>query len=474
VDLFDRLDPGPASRPHAPLAERMRPRTLEEVAGQDDLVGPGATFRTALLRDQPPSMILWGPPGSGKTTLARLISDLTRARFVSFSAVLSSIKDIKEIMASADRESASGGRRTLLFIDEIHRFNRAQQDAFLPHVEQGTIVLVGATTENPSFSVNAALLSRCSVFVLNPLGEEDLLQVLRRALSDPRGLASPHLDVEEDDLRLIAARSAGDARRALNALETLALIVADGSERRGAETPSSGAALTATRRDVERALQRAALLYDKTGEEHFNLISALIKSMRNGDADAALYWLVRMIESGEDPLYLARRLIRFASEDVGNADPGALRLALSAREAFESLGLPEGALALAQAAVYLAAAPKSDSIYRAYGRVVEDLRGGFTDPVPEALRNPVTPLMRDLGYGRAYRSAHDTDVGTADLDCLPERLRGRRYYVPKPVGHEAGLAERLRILEEARGGQAAKRRPAAPATSAPRPRRTPE
>ena len=450
----------------------MRPRTLEEVTGQDDLVGPGATFRTTLLRDQPPSMILWGPPGSGKTTLARLISDLTRARFISFSAVLSSIKDIKEIMASADRESAAGGRRTLLFIDEIHRFNRAQQDAFLPYVEQGTIVLVGATTENPSFSVNAALLSRCAVFLLNPLGEEDLLRVLRRALSDPRGLES--LRVEEDDLRLIAARSAGDARRALNALETLALIVADGSERGGAETPATGPALTATRRDVERALQRAALLYDKSGEEHFNLISALIKSMRNGDADAALYWLVRMIESGEDPLYLARRLIRFASEDVGNADPGALRLALSAREAFESLGLPEGALALAQAAVYLAAAPKSDSIHRAYGRVVEDLRGGFTDPVPEALRNPVTSLMRDLGYGRGYRSAHDSEAGTVDLDCLPERLRGRRYYVPKPIGHEAGLAERLRILEEARGGRAEKRRPAAPATSAPRPRRTPE
>ena len=450
----------------------MRPRTFEEIGGQDELVGAGATLRTAVERDQVASMILWGPPGTGKTTLARLIADRTGVRFISFSAVLSGIKEIKDIMAAADRAAAGGGRRTLLFIDEIHRFNRAQQDAFLPYVEQGTIILIGATTENPSFAVNPALLSRCAVFVLHPLGEDDLVRLLRRALADPRGLAREGLAVEEADLRLLAARSAGDARRALNALETLALLAsADGHGPADADRTEERTR-TATRRDVERALQRSALLYDKTGEEHFNLISALHKSLRNGDADAALYWLARMLESGEDPLYVARRMIRFASEDVGNADPGALRLALLAREAFESLGMPEGALALAQAAIYLAAAPKSDSVYQAYERVVEDLRRGLTDPVPPARRNAPTPLLRDLGYGRGYRSAHDSEEGTADLDCLPERLRGRRYYDPKPVGQESALAARLRDLKEARARQAEERRGAGGTTNGPRPSRT--
>jgi putative ATPase len=470
MDLFDRGEgPPPEHRDPpariAPLAERMRPRSLGEILGQDDLLAPGAPLRLAIERDQAASMILWGPPGSGKTTLARLVADLTCSRFVSFSAVLSGIREIKDIMAAAERSTAAGGARTILFIDEIHRFNRAQQDAFLPHVERGTIVLIGATTENPSFSVNAALLSRCAVHLLKALSDEDLVRLLRRALEDPRGLLSEGLIIGDDDLRLLAARSAGDARRALNALETVALTAGSGAGPR-----------TLTRRDIERAVKRAALLYDSAGEEHYNLISALHKSLRNGDANASLYWLVRMIESGEEPLYVARRLIRFASEDIGNADPGALRVALSAREAFEALGMPEGALALAQAVIYLAAAPKSNSIYEAYGRVVEDLKEGMTDPVPLALRNAPTGLMRDLGYGRDYRYAHDFAEGTADLECLPERLRGRRYYEPKPVGHEKSLMERLQQAAEARG-RLARARPdnkkdAGPVSSVP-PRRPP-
>jgi putative ATPase len=473
-DLFGRDDDPPAGSPasatrHAPLAERMRPRSLDEIVGQEELLGPGAPLRRAIERDQVASMILWGPPGSGKTTLARLIAHLTRSRFVSFSAVLSGIREIKDIMAEAQRSAAAGGARTFLFVDEIHRFNRAQQDAFLPHVERGTIVLIGATTENPSFSVNAALLSRCSVHVLAPLSDDALRVLLRRALEDARGLGAEHLVVADEDLRLVAGRSAGDARRALNALETVALACGEGPARR-----------PITRADLERALQRAALLYDKSGEEHFNLISALHKSLRNSDADAALYWLVRMIESGEDPLYVARRMIRFASEDVGNADPRALRVALDARDAFESLGLPEGALALAQAALYLAAAPKSNSVTLAYDRVLEDLKQGLTDPVPLALRNAPTGLMKNLGYGRDYRYAHDEAAGTADLECLPPRLSGRRYYEAKPVGDETALAERLRRASEARErlrADAASRSkesapPARTVTPAP-PRRTP-
>jgi putative ATPase len=473
VDLFERQDPASREpRPQAPLAERLRPRSFEEVLGQEDVAGPGAALRTAVERDEVASMILWGPPGSGKTTLARLVAEKTRARFVAFSAVLSGIKEVKEVMAAAQRgDGSGGGRRTLLFVDEIHRFNRAQQDAFLPAVEQGTIVLIGATTENPSFAINAALLSRCSVFVLKPLGEDDLVLLLRRALDDPRGLAGHRLEVQEDVLRALASRCAGDARRALNALETAALV-ATGAQEKG--DGRGGPVRVVTRRDVERALQRAALRYDKTGDEHFNLISALHKSMRNGDADAALYWLVRMLESGEDPLYIARRMIRFASEDVGNADPGALRLALLAREAFESLGMPEGALALAQAAIYLAGAPKSDSVLKAYERVLRDLSHGEADPVPPALCNAPTALMKDLGYGREYRSAHDSEDGTVDLECLPEKLKGRRYYEARLVGQESALAARLRALEEARARQAAARRGQGAPTSASRPRRSPE
>ena len=446
MDLFDRGETPPREAARgdagrrAPLAERMRPRSLDEIVGQERLLAPDAALRLSLERDQAASMILWGPPGSGKTTLARLVAERSRSRFVTFSAVLSGIREIKEVMSEAERSTGAGGPRTILFVDEIHRFNRAQQDAFLPHVERGVIVLVGATTENPSFSVNAALLSRCAVHVLLAIPEDALVLLLRRALDDPRGLREEGLAVEEAELRRIAQLSGGDARRALNALETVSLLAAR----------DAGAPRVVTRRDVDRAIERAALLYDRAGEEHYNLISALHKSLRNGDADAALYWLVRMLESGEDPLYVARRMIRFASEDVGNADAGALRMALAARDAYESLGMPEGALALAQAAIYLAAAPKSNSVYAAYGRVVEDLRRGAVEPVPLAIRNAPTALMKGLGYGEGYRYAHDFDAGTADLDCLPDSLRGRRYYEPRPVGHEKALAERLQSLREAR------------------------
>ena len=428
----------------------MRPGTIEDILGQDDLIAPGSALRSALDRNRLASMILWGPPGSGKTTLARLVARSAGLRFVAFSAVLSGIKEVKEVMAAAEREHRADGRPTLLFIDEIHRFNRAQQDAFLPHVEQGTILLIGATTENPSFAVNAALLSRCAVQVLKALSEEHLVSLLRRALNDPRGLQEQNLAIADAELRLMAARAGGDARRALNALEAVSMIVA------GRIGASEGTVTSpVSRQDVDRALARATLLYDKAGEEHFNLISALHKSLRNSDADAALYWLARMLESGEDPLYVARRMIRFASEDVGNADPGALRVALSARDAFVSLGMPEGALALAQAAIYLAATPKSNSVYEAYGRVLEELRRGGAAPVPLALRNAPTALMRDLGYGRDDAYAHDEPEGTADLECLPERLRGRRFYQPNFIGHERALGERLQEMENRRAKKAA-------------------
>jgi len=446
MDLFDSdatagRPPGGAdlspTNDQAPLADRMRPTSLDEILGQDDLVGPGRPLRDSIEGDQIRSMILWGPPGSGKTTLARLIARLTRAQFIQFSAVLSGIKEIKEVMRSAEQYRRATGRRTILFVDEIHRFNRAQQDAFLPYVESGAIALIGATTENPSFEVNAALLSRCAVYTLRALSDGDLVTILRRAIASPRGVAAMRVKAGEEDLLTMASLSGGDARRALNILELLATTLpaaADGTR------PVDRAA-------IARAAQSTPLLYDKAGEEHFNLISALHKSLRNSDADAALYWLVRMLESGEDPLYVARRMVRFASEDIGNADPQALAIALDAKDAFDFLGMPEGWLALAQAATYLATAPKSDAVYAACGRIQEDLKAGMTDPVPLAIRNAPTPLTRGLGYGRDYQHAHDHDEGTTDMDCLPERLRGRRYYQPKPVGLEKSIGERMKEIE---------------------------
>jgi putative ATPase len=436
---------------NAPLAERLRPESLDTIVGQDDLIGPDSPLRRAIEQDQVHSMILWGPPGSGKTTIARLIARLTRAQFLAFSAVLAGIKEVKDVMSAADRYQRSAGRRTILFLDEIHRFNRAQQDAFLPYVERGAIILIGATTENPSFEVNAALLSRCTVYALRPLEDTDIVAILGRALADPRGLADRRVAADGDDLLYLASLSGGDARRALNVLETLAITTPAGPDGRR----------PIDRQAIARAVQRAPLLYDKAAEEHYNLISALHKSLRNSDADAALYWLVRMLESGEDPLFVARRMVRFASEDIGNADPQALAVALAAKDAFHFLGMPEGALALAQAAAYLAAAPKSNAVYAAYGKIQYDLKTGQVDPVPLAIRNAPTRLMAALGYGQGYEYAHDFEEGTSGLECLPERLRGRRYYDPRPVGYEKVIADRLKDLAEMRRRMRERRRPGA-------------
>ncbi len=416
----------------------MRPEGLDGIVGQDELIGPGRPLREAIERDRVHSMVLWGPPGSGKTTLARLIARLTRAQFIQFSAVLSGIKEIREVMRAAEQYRRATGRRTILFVDEIHRFNRAQQDAFLPYVESGTIALIGATTENPSFEVNAALLSRCTVYTLRPLEDSDLVAILKRALVSPKGVAPRRLAASDEDLLYLASLSGGDARRALNILELLATTTS--------AAPDGTRSIDRT--SIARAAQRAPLLYDKAGEEHYNLISALHKSLRNSDADAALYWLLRMLESGEDPLYVARRMVRFASEDIGNADPQALAVALRARDAYDFLGMPEGALALAQAATYLALAPKSNALLVACDRIREDLKAGLTDPVPLAIRNAPTALMKGLDYGRDYQYAHDFEEGTTGMECLPERLRGRRYYEPKPFGYEKTLGERMKEIDE--------------------------
>jgi len=417
----------------APLAERMRPRTLDDFVGQEHLLGAGAPLRVLIESDRVQSMILWGPPGCGKTTLARLIAGLTRAAFIPFSAVLSGIKEIREVMTEAERAHRSG-LRTIVFIDEVHRFNKAQQDAFLPFVEQGSITLIGATTENPSFEVIAPLLSRARVYRLEALTDAQIVLLLRRALADAEhGLGGEQVDVPEDVLERIAVFSSGDARSAYNILEAaLAAAPAEPAGRR-----------TITRELLERTLQRKTLLYDKAGEEHYNLISALHKSVRNSDADASLYWLARMLESGEDPLYLARRMVRMASEDVGLADPQALRVAVDAMHAFDFLGIPEGYLALAEAAVYLALAPKSNALYTAYGEVSRDLEATRTEPVPLHLRNPVTRLMKAEGYGRGYQYAHDFEDRVTDMECLPESLRGRRYYHPTDQGLEARIRQRM-------------------------------
>ena len=426
--LFEDDKPSTTSSAPAPMAERLRPKTLDEVVGQEHLLGPGKPLRTAIERDQVPSMILWGPPGVGKTTLAQVIAKMTKSDFVPFSAVLSGIKEIKEVMTAAER-SRRLGRRTILFIDEIHRFNKAQQDAFLPHVERGNVVLIGATTENPSFEVNSALLSRARVFVLQPLTDEHIQTLLRRAVS------AEQIDIDDAAVDAIASIANGDARTALNILEL------------ASQTSIPGERITPE--VVQQAAQRQ-LLYDKGGEEHYNIISALHKSLRNSDVDAALYWLARMLEAGEDPLYVARRLVRFASEDIGLADNQALRIALDAKEAFEFIGLPEGKLALAQCVAYLAAAPKSNSVYTAYGAVAEDVAQTRNDPVPLHIRNAPTGLMKGLGYGKGYRYSHDVEGKVADMDCLPDSLKGRTYFHPQDVGEEAELKRRLEEIKTKR------------------------
>ncbi len=419
----------------------MRPRGLDEFVGQRAILGEGSLLRHAIENDDLRSIILWGPPGTGKTTLATIISRATRADFVSFSAVLSGLKEIREVMKEAERHRHAAGRRTILFIDEIHRFNKAQQDAFLPFVEKGDIVLIGATTENPSFELNSALLSRSKVYVLAMLSEQEILSILRRALEDvERGLGGRGITVDEGCLEEIASRAQGDARFALNCLETAA------------------AKSRITIDVVHDALQKTALYYDKAGEEHFNLMSALHKSMRSSEPDASLYWLARMIEGGEDPMYIARRIVRFATEDIGNADPRALQISLAARDALHFLGLPEGALALAQAVLYMATAPKSDAAYRAYSEAVADIRAGKIEPVPLNIRNAPTGLMSHLGYGKGYQHAHDFEGGVTDMDCLPDGLKGRSYYRPTESGYEKTIKERLERFAELRKGMGARRK----------------
>ena len=433
MGLFDNND-DPRSGGPTPLAERLRPADLDGFLGQQRVVGPGTALRQAIESDQIRSIILWGPPGCGKTTLARIVASRTRADFVPFSAVVSGIKEVRAVMERAARLRRADGRRTILFIDEIHRFNKAQQDAFLPYVEEGTIILIGATTENPSFEINSPLLSRSRVYRLERLSEDDLLALLTRALrEEDLGVNDAPIDFPEELLEIVAAQSQGDARAALNVLEFIVSTA----------RPDDGGTIRVTRASLEDTLQKGSLYYDRAGEEHFNLISALHKSMRNSDPDATLYWLARMIESGEDPMYLARRIVRFASEDVGLADPRALQLAHSATEAVRFIGLPEGELALAEAAVYCALAPKSNALYKAWREAKRAIADGATDPVPMAIRNAPTGLMKREGYGDGYRYAHDHRDAVTGLECLPERLRGRRFYDPTERGFEKTLRQRI-------------------------------
>ena len=443
MSLFQSIPPadkpGDASRP---LADRMRPRTLDEFVGQEHLVAPGKPLRTQIERDDTGSLIFWGPPGTGKTTLAQIIAHMTKAEFIEFSAVLVGIKEIKQVMAEAER-GRQYGTRTIVFIDEIHRFNKAQQDAFLPHVEKGNIRLIGATTENPSFEIISALLSRTRVYVLKPLTEDQVVLLLKRALADEeRGLGIMKLAASEEVLKKIASYSSGDARSAYNVLEVAATLA------RGRSGKESGVEITDD--IVQDAVQKRILLYDKAGEEHYNLISALHKSVRNSDPDAALYWLGRMLEAGEDPLYIARRVVRMAAEDIGLADPNALSLCMAARDAVDFIGMPEGNLALAQAVVYLALAPKSNALYMAYAAVQQDVERTAAEPVPLHLRNAPTGLMKGLGYGEGYQYAHDLQGKVADMQCLPDNLRNRVYYEPTNEGAEKQLRQRLEEIRSRR------------------------
>ncbi len=439
VDLFETLPPNKIAQ-DAPLADRMRPCVLDDFVGQKHILGKACFLRKAIESGEICSLILWGPPGTGKTTLAHIISQNTNYNFTSFSAVTSGIKEIRKVIQEAGNQRSLKYKKTLLFVDEIHRFNKAQQDAFLPHIEKGTITFVGATTENPSFEVVSPLLSRSKVLVLNSLGEDDLITILRRALSDKeRGLGKYAVDMNPQALKHIARYSHGDARVALNALELLVQNAAPDSQELRAISLSL----------AEEAMQKKSLLYDKDGEEHYNLISALHKSMRGSDPDAAIYWLARMLEAGEDPLYLARRMVRFASEDIGNADPQALQVAISAMEAFRFIGLPEGKLALTQAAAYLATAPKSNAIYSAYSSAKADVVQEGALPVPLHIRNAPTKLMGELGYGKGYQYAHRYPNAYVQQEYLPDKLKGRIYYLPTERGFEKIIKSRLQKWREA-------------------------
>ncbi len=426
-----------------PLAERMRPRTLEEFFGQEHLIGEGKILQTILEKQYPVSIIFWGPPGSGKTTLARILAERFKYPSVFFSAVLSGIKEVKEVMEEAKNHKNLFGEPTIVFIDEIHRFNKAQQDAFLPYVERGDIILYGSTTENPSFEIISPLLSRVKVLVLHPLSSENLIKIVERALKDKeRGLGRYNLEINREAMEMIVIYSNGDARRALNTLEIASELVLHNKKTK------------ISPEEVKEALQKRTLLYDKKGEEHYNLISALHKSLRNSDVDASLYWLARMIAGGEDPLYIARRLVRFASEDIGLADPQALSIALWAKEAYDFLGSPEGELALAEAVIYLASAPKSNSAYIAFSKAMKDAEETSYEPVPLHLRNPETPLMRELGYGKDYLYAHDFEEKTTPMESMPKRLIKRKYYEPGDLGLEKEIKKRIeywkRIKEQMR------------------------